>query len=220
MGEPPWRIRTVGSPAIDGLEEITALDAMGIGEITSDRLSELDAIFLMHPIGRDEAEEHIEASAALSALSGSNVLCLAPNSDAGRSGIARAIDEACGREPGFARADHITRPAFIGLLKHLATRHGVLVGNSSCGLIECAPIGLGVVDIGQRQAGRERARNVVHSPGVSENAIASAIRHAKARSGSRIAHPYGDGATGERVASVLADLDPGDPRWLRKRNAY
>ena len=220
MGEATWRVRTVGSPAIDGLDDIPALDATQIDEITHGRLERIDALFLMHPLGREEADEHRDASSALDALKGMNVLCLAPNYDAGREGIARAIGEACERDPRFIAADHLERPSFVGLLKHLAERHGVLVGNSSCGLIECAALRLGVVDIGERQGGRERARNVVHAPDAESKSIANAVRHAKARSGSPIAHPFGDGTTGQRVAELLAGLDLDDPRWRRKRNVY
>ena len=38
---------------------------------------------------------------------------------------------------------------------------GVLVGNSSSGIIEAATFGIPVVNIGDRQAGRERNGNVV-----------------------------------------------------------
>lgn len=220
MGEAPWRVRTVGSPAIDGLDEIRSMDQSRIEEITSGRIKEIDALFLMHPVGRDEADEHRDACAALSALSGMKILCLSPNTDAGRVGIARAIAEACERDAGFVSADHLERSVFIGLLKYLAKRHGVLVGNSSCALIECAAIGLGAVDIGARQGGRERARNVVHAPDADAKSIANAVRHARARSGSPISHPFGNGTTGQRVATVLAEIDIGDPKWLRKRNVY
>ena len=61
-----------------------------------------------------------------------------------------------------------------------------------------------------RQAGRERAGNVVHAAesGVAQ-AVAAALRSA---SGGRIAHPYGDGRAGERIAAALAEVNPHDPR--------
>ena len=52
------------------------------------------------------------------------------------------------------------RPLFLGLMRDAA----VLVGNSSSGIIEAASFGTPVVDVGPRQAGRERSGNVVNVP--------------------------------------------------------
>ncbi|MEQ9616693.1 MAG: UDP-N-acetylglucosamine 2-epimerase [Phycisphaerales bacterium] len=210
MGEDEWRVHAVGSPAIDGLDAIAP----------DDGAEPLDAVFMLHPIGRDDDMEHEFAKRALDALSGLRVLCMAPNRDAGRAGIVRAIDEACDLNEQFTKAEHLDRPAFIARLKRLAGDGGALVGNSSAGLIECAAIGLGVVDLGDRQAGRERAGNVVHSDGASALVIREAFANARALSGTAIEHPYGDGRAGERVAKLLAEADFDDRPWRRKRNAY
>ncbi len=204
MGEPVSRITTVGSPAIDGLDAIEPLAD-----------TDIDALFMLHPIGMSDADERGRAERALEALDGLRVRCMMPNSDPGRDGIVRAIEAS-----GFPTASHLARPGFLALLKWLASSGGVLVGNSSAGLIECAAIGLGVVDLGDRQAGRERCENVVHSDGSSADEIRAAIDAARELSGRVFDHPYGNGTSGERVAGVLASVDLAGPALLRKRNAY
>ncbi|MDI1289281.1 MAG: UDP-N-acetylglucosamine 2-epimerase, partial [bacterium] len=138
---------------------------------------------------------------------------LAPNHDPGRNGIVQAIEEWGGRT-----LDHLPRDRFVGLLKRLASARGVLVGNSSAGLIEAAVLGVPVVDIGRRQGGRERPAGVIHEDVLDESGLKRAMEAARAASGQP--HPYGDGHAGERIAAALVRVDPQDPALLRKRNTY
>ena len=208
MGERPEHIRVVGSPAIDDLESIEPLDDERFAQ-----LGKPDTVFLMHPIGRtDEQEEH-GVTEALRAVADRRVFALGPNHDAGRRGVARAIEAA-----QLGATEHLPRSEFVGLLKRIAPA-GVLVGNSSAGLIECAALGVRTVDIGPRQAGRERADNVTDAQGHSESAIRDAITLAMSSRPSG-EHHFGDGQTGERVAAALVEIEPHDDALLRKRCAY
>jgi len=94
------------------------------------------------------------------------------------------------------------------------------VGNSSAALIEAAALKVPAVDIGSRQGGRERAGNVVASASESREHIAGAIDAALKIDRSTLTHPYGDGRAGPRIAALLAETDPHDPRLLRKRCGY
>lgn len=212
MGEASWRVRVTGSPAIDELASMPALD-----ERAHHELGAPEVVFLMHPVGRHAEEEEAGAAAVLAGLRGRRVLALAPNFDPGRPGIVRAISGA-----GVRSVEHLPRAKFVGLLKRLAGAGGVMVGNSSAGLIEAAALGLGVVNVGDRQAGRERGPNVVEVPQPSPEAVARAVAQAASRvgAGAGEGHPYGDGHAGERIAQALAEVDPRAPGVVRKLNAY
>ncbi|MCC6676025.1 MAG: UDP-N-acetylglucosamine 2-epimerase (hydrolyzing) [Phycisphaerales bacterium] len=227
MGEAADRVHTIGSPAIDGLESIGELDDSAMAELGLPG-PEPFAVFMMHPVGRSADEERAGAAAVLEVLRevyGPRVLAMHPNLDPGREGIMAAI-ESSGREGGGPPAvSHLPRDRFIGLLRRLArppegVRAGVLVGNSSAGLIEAAALRVRAVDIGLRQAGRERARNVVHTGGMEAESIRAAIEQASGLDLSGLTHPYGDGRTGDRAAEVLARLNPHDRGFLRKRCTY
>ncbi len=210
MGERPEDVRVVGSPAVDGLAEIPAMDEREFGEHGAP-----EVVFLMHPIGRSDEDEHAAAASSLRALHGRRILAMSPNHDPGRAGIMRAIEQA-----GVRVVEHLPRDRFVGLLKACASRGGALVGNSSAGLIEAAAIrpAIAVVNVGARQAGRERAGNVVDC-GERESDVLAAVEQAMARRPGDLAHPYGDGRTGRRVAATLAEVGVAGPR-LRKRSVY
>lgn len=224
MGERPEHVHTVGSPAIDGLDAIPPLPRPEF-----DDLGHPGAVFLMHPIGRADEREETAAAAALDALLGwggaEHILALHPNHDPGREGVLRAIEQAAERHPKRLRvARHLPREKFVGVLKRLGAgigggSGGVLVGNSSSALIEAAALKVAAVDIGPRQGGRERPSNVLPS-GEHPDQVRAALDAAARLDRASIAHPYGDGKAGVRIAELLAKTNPLDPRLLRKRNSY
>jgi len=198
LGERPEAVHLVGSPSIDGLDAIAPLDDRRFIELGAP-----EYVFLMHPCGRSDDTEHGDASAALDALAArGRVLALMPNSDPGRAGITRAIAERCGR---IRVAEHLPRAEFVGLLRRPEIR--ALVGNSSAGIIEASALGVRVVDVGNRQRGRERGANVVHCARAQDGGVAAALAEAE-RTVVTADHPYGDGSAGARIARILADLDP------------
>ncbi|HYF14444.1 MAG TPA: UDP-N-acetylglucosamine 2-epimerase [Phycisphaerales bacterium] len=210
MGEDEFRVHRVGSPAIDAIASI--------GPVSGERYEALGSptcVLLHHPVGGDDETEEANASAILDELEGERVLALMPNLDAGRAGIARAIKQA-----GVRSENHLPREEFVGLLRWLAVSKGVLLGNSSAALIEAAAVGVRAVDIGPRQAGRERCANVVHIDSPRGGALRRAIASARALDLAGLEHPYGDGRAGERIAAVLARTDFRAASLLRKRNAY
>jgi len=216
MGERPEHVHVVGSPAVDGLREVPEM-----ADATFAAIGSPEVVFLMHPIGRsDEAEEHATAM-ALDAVGDRRVLAMHPNLDPGRTGVLRAI-EARERSAGGAMqvVKHMPRDEWVGLLKRLAREGGVLVGNSSAGMIEASVLGLPAVNIGRRQAGREGGSGVIACEAESLEALSTAIAQAFSADRRAITHPFGDGRAGERIAEILAKSAAHDPRMLRKRSAY
>lgn len=223
MGERPAHVHVVGSPAIDGLADIPALDDARYTELGSP-----EAIAILHPIGRPDEHEEAVAAAVLEAVlerAPGRVLLMDPNHDPGRAGIVRALDAAERRVPErVTRRAHLPRAQFVGLLKRLAllrgVGRGVMVGNSSSGLIEVAALGVPAVDVGPRQGGRERPASVVSVPNETRSNVARAIEAADQIDRESIRHPYGDGRAGPRIAQLLSQIGPHDPHLLRKQNTY
>jgi len=137
------------------------------------------------------------------------VMVMAPNDDPGSAGIRAAIDQA-GVEP----VGHLPRRRFVELLAGA----DAIVGNSSAGLIEAAILRTACVNVGPRQAGREKCANVIDCDCGRAN-VAAALEKALALDLRRLRHPFGGGRTGQRIADTLASIDLGAVP-LRKRNTY
>ena len=81
-----------------------------------------------------------------------------------------------------------------------------VVGNSSSGLREGAYLGVPVVNVGTRQAGREHGPNVVDA-GYEAAAISAAARQQIAHGRYERSEMFGDGSAGARIAERLAGED-------------
>lgn len=210
LGEAAGRIRLVGSPAIDDLARIPALDEAAFAALGSPEM-----VMLLHPTGEADIVEESQADLLLDrCLAAGRVLVLDPNRDPGRDGIMRALDRRDGA-PGLTRRAHLDRRTFVGLLRRVRA----LVGNSSAGRIETAAIPIRAADIGPRQVGRECPRNVVHCPTWDAALVAAAIERAVHEPIPPFRQPFGNGRAGQRIATILAELEPG-AMPLAKRNTY
>jgi UDP-N-acetylglucosamine 2-epimerase len=136
-----------------------------------------------------------------------------PNVDAGSDGTSNGIR-------AFREQE---RPANIHFFKNMAPTDFLrllynsrcLVGNSSVGIRECSFLGVPVVNIGSRQAGRERGRNVL-DVGYNRREIIDAIRNHMENGRYQPDRLYGDGRAGERIAQWLAET----PLRMEKRLTY
>ena len=234
MGEGKQRVHVTGSPAIDGLDELVRRNTFGDALLVN---SYPDIVLLQHPAGLGDAAERGWAKAAVAACEASvkrGVLALEPNHDAGRESVQAVLHAKMAAHDGAGKKgkkgktgskkpwlmmDHLPRGAFVAMLASLAKSGGVLVGNSSAGLIEAAALGVPVVNLGPRQAGRERAGNVLDVEVASAAAITKAIAAARRKKvvPSRL---YGDGRAGEMIARLLVKIDGQAREVLRKRNSY
>lgn len=218
MGERPERVHVTGSPAIDGLAGIEPMGDVAAGELGDPRV-----VALLHPSGLSAGEERRAAEAVAHAAAAHASLWLAPNHDPGREIIEAVRTGTAARgAAAWETLDHLPRGEFIALLKRIASRRGVLVGNSSAGLIEAAALGVRAINIGPRQDGRERASNVIDVPLRRVGRLREAVGRALDQPRPRPSAAFGDGNAGRRIAALLADasIDPRSPALLRKRNVY
>ena len=194
MGEAAESIMVVGSPAVDGLESIPPMCDRQWTELGRPRYA-----VMLHGTGGGSEEEFAGAASVLDAVSrrGSTVV-FEPNLDAGRHGIMNAI-----RRSGLFVIDHLERRAFVGLLRRL----DALIGNSSAGLIECAALGVPAVDVGDRQAGRERPHTALHVDSLTGRALHGALDRVDVVAARGRDSRFGDGRAGARMARLLATSD-------------
>lgn len=212
MGEDPSRVHVVGSPSIDGLEEIPPMGDGAFAEFGSP-----EVVVLMHPIGREDADEQAVMELVFKAFEDKRVLVLHPNLDPGRRGVMSAIESA---PIDVQVVDQLARTQFVGLLKRIGASGGALIGNSSAGLIECSAIGCPSVDIGERQSGRERCDGWTSHAQEAIESIRAAFDVVTKDDAVRSEHPYGDGHSGERIAQVLSRTNFEVPGIVRKHCSY
>src|ERR1043166_431509 len=95
----------------------------------------------------------------------------------------------------------------------------LFVGNSSSGIMETPSLKLPAVNVGIRQAGRERARNVLDAEPNAESILAEvrrALAPAFRASLEGLTNPYGDGHSPERIAELLAEVPLGEKLFVKR----
>jgi UDP-hydrolysing UDP-N-acetyl-D-glucosamine 2-epimerase len=213
MGEDPSSVFVTGCPSIDlaaNVKESPALDFDpfqkygGVGTISD--LSNGYVVVMQHPVTTQAAESRAQINETLEAVEalGMPALWFWPNVDAGTDGISRGIR--IFREKGRGKNFHYFKNMEPEDFLKLIYNSRALIGNSSVGIRESSFLGVPVVNVGDRQKGRERGANVMDvqcKADAIEQAARKQIDHGR-YTGEDI---YGDGKAGERIAGLLATSD-------------
>ena len=209
LGEREQDVYLVGCPRIDSVaatldeqpSDLAKLFDLGVGDAV-----DVNKPFLLvsqHPVTTEYGAGVEQITRTLEAVRSTELpaIVLWPNADAGSDDIASGIRR--WREHGKAKNMHFFKNLPTATYVHLMARTACLVGNSSSGVREGAYIGTPVVNVGSRQDGRRRGKNVIDVPHDTA-AIAKALR-TQIDHGRYSTDPiYGDGKAGERIAAVLA----------------
>ncbi len=211
MGEEPSSVHVTGCPSIDLADEVLKDPALdfdpfekynGVGP-TPD-LSDGYVVVMQHPVTTEYCQARNQAQETLRAMDGLGVptLWFWPNVDAGSDGTSNAIRAF--RETERADNIHFFKNMMPTDFLRLLYNSRCLIGNSSVGIRECSFLGVPVVNIGTRQAGRERGRNVIDVGYDSEAIHAATLQHLRNGRCERD-QLYGDGHAGERIAQCLTE---------------
>lgn len=214
MGEAPESVHVVGVPGADlGLdvthtaEEVRRLYGLAPG----DRY----LLVIQHPVTHSQADARAQISATLDAVVdiGMPALLANPNNDPG----GRAIQEEMNAYAGRHRQLRILPPPKSrGLFASVMAHSAALVGNSSSSVAEAMSVALPVVNIGDRQRGREQHACWI-SVGHDRATIAAGIRRALTdvdyhRALRALSQTLVDRDHAAKVCSALAGLDLGIAR--------
>ena len=223
MGEREDTIFVTGCPSIDVLvENDLALPAdiftrnTGVGADLD--VSKPYVMVLQHPVTTEYGEGLTQIEATLKAVDrvgrqGMQVIWLWPNADAGSDDVAKGLRVF--RENNNPTYLHLYRNFSPEDYARLLNNAVCMIGNSSSGLREAAFLGTPSVNIGSRQRGRDRARNVIDVPHNADD-IYRAIERQIANGRYPRSLMFGDGSSGKRIADILATA----PLRLEKTLSY
>jgi UDP-N-acetylglucosamine 2-epimerase (non-hydrolysing)/GDP/UDP-N,N'-diacetylbacillosamine 2-epimerase (hydrolysing) len=219
MGEEDWRVHTVGFPAIDLISQSNYATSEEIEKNLNLDTSRPIVLFTQHSVttefdeSKDQLLPSLEAIRKL-ATDGVQVLLTYPNNDAGGKKI---IDELI----KFKEEKIKNTQVHISLGRYLY--HGVLglsldrkkniacLGNSSSGLKETPAFNCPTVNIGSRQDGRLRGKNVINADYNHVDIYEATNKCLFDESFREICiasdNPYWMGDAGPKIANVLANTN-------------
>ena len=213
MGEDPATVFVTGCPSIDIASKVLDDPTLnfdpfskygGVGSKLE--LSKGYVVVMQHPVTTEYDRARQQIVETLHAVRDLDVptLWFWPNVDAGSDGTSK----------GIRSFREIEKPSNIHFFKNMMPEDFLrviynsrcLVGNSSVGIRESSFLGIPAVNIGDRQAGRERGVNAI-DVAYDRREIAGAIEHHLGNGKVGRDTVYGDGRAGSRIADLLSTVE-------------
>jgi UDP-hydrolysing UDP-N-acetyl-D-glucosamine 2-epimerase len=222
MGEDPETVFVTGCPSIDLAASILESPELNFnplkkyGGVGSDLdVSNNYIVVMQHPVTTEyhEARRHVAETLYAVRDLGMPTLWFWPNVDAGSDGTSKGIRAF--RENEKVENIHFFKNMSPEDFLRLIYNSRCIIGNSSVGIRECCFLGVPAVNIGSRQQGRERGRNVVDVK-YDRHEISEAIRYQLGNRRYPSDSIYGHGRAGEQIATLLAEV----PLQIEKILAY
>ena len=159
MGENGRFIFNVGSSALDEIVSMGKPDNQKLALKYNISPERRFILFIQHPVTTQVKESERQITNSLEAVLASKlpVIIIGPNSDAGNTVLRKMIRKYVKNSDMLSYYESIPRRDYLGLLSMCS----VLVGNSRSGILDATSFKKPVVNVGIRQLGRERAKNVI-----------------------------------------------------------
>lgn len=212
MGEDPRRVVVVGAPALDHLGSISLFDRAELGRrfgLPADPF----VLVTWHPetLSPETSARDLETIwSTLSELFPGRIVFTQANADAAGRALNRRVAEIVEGSSGRAvLVGNLGTQGYFSAMKAAVA----MVGNSSSGIIEAASFGLPVVNVGDRQAGRERSANTLDSPAepsALRGAVTRALSDAFRNTAGQAVNVYGDGKAAPRIVTAVRAFLAGD----------
>jgi UDP-hydrolysing UDP-N-acetyl-D-glucosamine 2-epimerase len=204
LGEEPWRVILSGAPGLDNLDSMTLLSREKLESQLEIDLSHQTLLVTFHPVTLEYSQAEVQIGEVLNAIERSKfpAVFTQPNADTGSGVITDKITSFVSIHQDSKLVNNLGPLRYFSLMKYVAA----MVGNSSSGIVEAPEFKLPVVNIGLRQEGRVRGRNVIDVPCDSESILAG-IRRAVSvgfkKSLERIKNPYKQDNASEIIVNKI-----------------
>jgi UDP-hydrolysing UDP-N-acetyl-D-glucosamine 2-epimerase len=210
MGERPKHVFCFGAPGLDNIRKLELLNkGMLCKKLAIPENKEIGVV-TYHPVTLEENTSDHQIKELLSALKSRRDIYwifTLTNADTEGRVIIRRIQEFVKTYSDYAKLYvSLGQPLYLSLLKNAT----LMVGNSSSGVIEAPSFELPVVNIGDRQKGRIKSRNIIDVKICKKESIVSAIEKAvsaKFRDSLKgLKNPYGSGNASEKIIKTLKKI--------------
>ncbi|MBA2271764.1 MAG: UDP-N-acetylglucosamine 2-epimerase (hydrolyzing) [Chthoniobacterales bacterium] len=208
LGEFPSRISVFGAPGLDSIGTTELMSSAELAAKFNLTIEGKPLLVTFHPVTLEyeHTERHISELLVALDKAALPVIFTMPNADTSGRVIIRAVNRFVESHAEAQAVDNLGTRGYFSLMSVASA----MVGNSSSGIIEATSFQLPVVNIGTRQAGRDRARNVI-DVGYERSAVLRGIRTAVStefRNGLRgLKNPYGRGDASKRIVDRLKTVE-------------
>ena len=208
LGEQKYRIFNVGNPGIDRLIKNKLIPAHKIPDLSSFlKRREKYIVLIQHPVSSEANLAGSQIKKTLEAIKKLKIktIVIYPNSDFGSSEMIKTINQY--KKFSFIKViKNLQRESFVNTLRNAS----VLLGNSSCGILEAPSLKIPVINIGNRQKGRLHSSNVIFIDHKIKNiykVTKKVLENQKYRKMLiNCKNPYGDGKSSKKIVDIIESI--------------
>ena len=209
MGEEKNKVFVTGCPSIDIIKNIKSLKLdfkpiekyKGIGsdiDFTNDYI-----VVMQHPVTTSYESSTFQINETIKAIKRLNIqtIWMWPNIDVGSDIISKKLR--LFREKNKKLKLHFFKNLSPEDFIKLCYNSQILIGNSSIGIRESSYLGINVINIGDRQKGRERGKNIIDVNYNSLEIEKAAKKYLSKKNKLKINKLYGDGNAGKKILKII-----------------
>ncbi|MCF8296141.1 MAG: UDP-N-acetylglucosamine 2-epimerase [Melioribacteraceae bacterium] len=193
-------VYNVGALALDNIKDMQLLSIDELKKELEIDFTKPTLLATIHPetvnlkVNSKLVEEFIRAIE----LSEYQTLITLPNNDTANEFLRKELIKFSKTHKNIFAFDALGPLKYYSCMKHCYA----VIGNSSSGIIEAASFGKYVINIGDRQKGRDRGENIIDTP-IDATAIKSKIEQAKEMPELNKKNNYGEGNTSDKIISII-----------------
>ena len=219
MGEKPEFIFHIGSPSIDEILKNKITKKTELEKKYKIKITGNEILLLQHPVTTELGETDIQIIETLNAVVKlkKRTIIIGSNLDPGNDIIFKNLIKFADRYDFIKFYPTLPRYDYLGFLKNC----GVLVGNSSSGIIEASFFKKPVVNIGTRQQFRESGPNVINIKYFDQKSISNAIVKALKLKSNKLKYSsiYGKSNVSKKIIKHLENIKL-NRKLLQKQITY
>lgn len=198
-------VYNVGALSLDNIKEISLYTVESFTEKWGIDLSKKTILTTFHPETAGKSKDELygdELVKAIQKLSAAyQFLITMPNADTLGNQIRQKLTTAFAGNPAVTMIENLGSESYFSAMHHCS----FLLGNTSSGIIEAASFGKYVINLGNRQGGREVGSNVITVP-LQSDSIIMAVHTIEQKPPFSSTNIYYNGGATDKIIAILKDL--------------
>ncbi len=206
LGEENWRIKVIGMPSLNR-KKILKTKYIEKNDILKRFINKPFALVTYHPVTLEINQISKQVNSLIQAIKRSklNAVITYPNSDPKFNSIIRLFEKNFKYSKKILFIKSAGENRYFNLMYHAK----LMLGNSSSGIVEAASFKLPVVNIGSRQSGKFKPKNVIdtgyHHKEI-HNGIKKALSKSFKKSINKLNNPYESKISATEIAKMILGI--------------
>jgi GDP/UDP-N,N'-diacetylbacillosamine 2-epimerase (hydrolysing) len=216
LGEEKFRIKLVGAPQLDDLRNNKFNLTSNLSKKYNIDFSSGYILVIYHPPQAQVESIKKDLNIIFKFLKKTKMkkIWISPNNDAGSSIIKSEFLKE--RQANDYLFDNLPRIEYLTLLKNT----NCIFGNSSSGILESPSFRTPCINIGYRQFGRFKAKNIIDVKNITLSRLKKAFKISQSNQFKKkikdLKNPYGDGNSSEKILNIILNTKIDDKLMFKK----